>query len=368
MDRKKIVYIADFVPHYHVNLHKTLELKFNKNNHDYHLISIKNPPKEGRTGVLGKVIDKHFFYEKEYKIFVGPYRFYWQKNLLTILKDINPDVIIIPGHLGNVTAWVITRKYKNMVFSWMCGYEYVSSSVKTFLQKQNLKTYFHHFAYSTYAKKYITKHGIEDEKVTIMHNTIDQSLLKVVSKDEANKYIFDKHDVNDSQKVLLYVGTLLNEKNVNILVDAMQYLDESYTLFIIGDGPAKKGLEEEAEKSDNIIFTGNLIEDKHYYFTKADIFLMPGTGGLALNEALYYGNVLFSALGDGSAEDLVIEGYNGKRIDDLQGKELSLILDDMYKSNDIIEYKKNSQEIKEKFSFDAYTDIIVNTTKKISEC
>src|SRR5699024_8021625 len=46
-------------------------------------------------------------------------------------------------------------------------------------------------------------------------------------------------------------------------------------------------------------------------FRKADVFLLPGTGGLAVNEAMAYALPVISAPGDGTIYDLIDDGKNG---------------------------------------------------------
>lgn len=359
---QKIVYIARFIPHYHVPLWKELEKKFQKNGDTFSLVSVKTPPKEGRTGVDGKIIKNHYFYEKDKEQYIGSFCLYWQKGVLDILKEIKPDKIIMPGHVGNATSWIICKKY-DKVFTWQCGYEYHSSRIKDFLQKKYLNGFTHHLAYHTYAKKFTMNYNIPEEKITVIHNTIDQSQLKTASIEESRLFLKDTYAIPMDTNVLLYVGTILAEKNLDILISMMNFLDDSFQLIIVGDGPYKKELEKTLNK--NVTFTGNQLIDKHHFFIAADIFFMPGTGGLALNEAMFYGNVLFSALGDGSAEDLVIEDFNGKRIDKLDGKLLAESVKDIYKSDKINAYKKNAQSLKDKFSFNDFTETIINTVNRI---
>jgi glycosyltransferase involved in cell wall biosynthesis len=49
------------------------------------------------------------------------------------------------------------------------------------------------------------------------------------------------------------------------------------------------------------------------YFAEADLFVLPGTGGLAVQEAMSYGLPVIVAKGDGTQDDLVREG-NGWQI------------------------------------------------------
>jgi glycosyltransferase involved in cell wall biosynthesis len=49
------------------------------------------------------------------------------------------------------------------------------------------------------------------------------------------------------------------------------------------------------------------------YFAEADIFVLPGTGGLAIQEAMAHGLPVIVAKGDGTQDDLVRAG-NGWQI------------------------------------------------------
>jgi glycosyltransferase involved in cell wall biosynthesis len=49
------------------------------------------------------------------------------------------------------------------------------------------------------------------------------------------------------------------------------------------------------------------------YFLQADLFVLPGTGGLAVQEAMSHGLPVIVAKGDGTQDDLVREG-NGWQI------------------------------------------------------
>jgi glycosyltransferase involved in cell wall biosynthesis len=53
--------------------------------------------------------------------------------------------------------------------------------------------------------------------------------------------------------------------------------------------------------------------ETHPYFAAADLFVLPGTGGLAVQEAMSHGLPVIVAKGDGTQDDLVREG-NGWQI------------------------------------------------------
>ena len=84
---------------------------------------------------------------------------------------------------------------------------------------------------------------------------------------------------------------------------------------IAGDGPEKQRLESLAKE---IYPEAMFVGARHGaelkpYFTEADLFVLPGTGGLAVQEAMSYGLPVIVAEGDGTQDDLVRE-ENGWQI------------------------------------------------------
>jgi glycosyltransferase involved in cell wall biosynthesis len=81
-------------------------------------------------------------------------------------------------------------------------------------------------------------------------------------------------------------------------------------LLVIGDGPAHTQLE---EMSHVVYPRARFLGAKHgpdldAFFKKADLFVLPGTGGLAIQHAMSYGLPIIVAQGDGTQEDLVRPG------------------------------------------------------------
>ena len=56
---------------------------------------------------------------------------------------------------------------------------------------------------------------------------------------------------------------------------------------------------------------GEIIEGVDAYFALGDVFVMPGIGGLALNQAMALGKPVVATVSDGTHEDLVVSGENG---------------------------------------------------------
>jgi len=116
----------------------------------------------------------------------------------------------------------------------------------------------------------------------------------------------------DGPPKVLFVGRIQPRKRIDNLLRACASLPERLRplLWVVGDGPGRADLQELAEKIYPFAeFPGKKIgPELEEYFMKADVFVLPGTGGLAVQEAMAYGLPVIVAEGDGTQEDLVKSG------------------------------------------------------------
>ena len=119
---------------------------------------------------------------------------------------------------------------------------------------------------------------------------------------------------------VLYVGALERGKNVERLIDAFDRVAavrSDLHLLLVGDGPERRRLEDQARErglSRSVTFAGRVIEGVDEYFRAADLFVLPGLGGLAISEALAHGLPVICVQGDGCEVDLVRDGHTGYRV------------------------------------------------------
>jgi len=96
----------------------------------------------------------------------------------------------------------------------------------------------------------------------------------------------------------------------------------------VGDGPARPELEALAQNIYPLAeFTGPRYNaELEATFSEADLFVLPGTGGLAVQQAMSFGLPVVVAEGDGTQDDLV-RPENGWRIpaDDLGALKAALL-------------------------------------------
>lgn len=107
-------------------------------------------------------------------------------------------------------------------------------------------------------------------------------------------------------KHFLYVGQLVEKKNVNLLIDYFNDHPE-LTLTVIGDGVLKEQLK--ASANNNIVFLGSIENEKlPQYYKEADVFILPSKiepWGLVVEEALNNGTPVIVSNRVGCAQSLV---------------------------------------------------------------
>lgn len=119
------------------------------------------------------------------------------------------------------------------------------------------------------------------------------------------------------QPLVLFVGRLQERKRLDNLLQACAALpvETQPRLQIVGDGPARAELEQLARGVyPQAEFSGARYgSELEATFAAADLFVLPGTGGLAVQQAMSFGLPVIVAEGDGTQDDLVRPG-NGWRI------------------------------------------------------
>jgi glycosyltransferase involved in cell wall biosynthesis len=118
---------------------------------------------------------------------------------------------------------------------------------------------------------------------------------------------------------LLFVGRLQERKRIDTLLHACASLPEALQprLVIVGEGPARPALETLARSLyPRAEFHGARHgADLEHFFDEADLFVLPGTGGLAVQEAMAHALPVVMGQGDGTNDDLV-RAENGWQVPD----------------------------------------------------
>lgn len=131
-------------------------------------------------------------------------------------------------------------------------------------------------------------------------------------------------------KVLVFVGRVGKEKNIDFVVSQLKGLmerDRTLRMAVVGDGPHKKELEELVKNlglAGQVVFTGAVKpEQVHRYYKAADVFVNASeseTQGLTYIEALASGIPAVCKM-DECLKGVIEDGYNGYLFED--GQELA---------------------------------------------
>lgn len=268
--------------------------------------------REKESVKAGKLQVANYRFGKNVHLFGGPFYLCYQKGLLDWLADWNPDVLIMeanPRYLATPSAvrWMHTQGRK--VIGWGLGAP--PSNFPHFLQKWGEKqrgTFLSQFdaliAYSQRGAEEYAALGFPRGKIFVAHNSVaSRPTLKI------------ERSTFNAQPTIIFVGRLQTRKRVDWLVRACAEIESKPRLILVGDGPEREKLESLAKE---VYPAAEFVGAKHGaeltpYFAQADLFVLPGTGGLAVQEAMAHGLPVIVAKGDGTQDDLVRAG-NGWQI------------------------------------------------------
>ncbi|WP_143315767.1 glycosyltransferase family 4 protein [Clostridium sp. HBUAS56017] len=281
------------------------------------------------------------------------------------LKEIKPDVVI--GCEYNPTIllafiWCKIRKLKYI--SWSDGTlnsEKDINKVQFLLRKLICRNADSLVASSTATKMAQIKYGAKEEKIFISLLTVD-----------IDKYII-KRNFNKANEVprLIYVGSLIKRKGVDLLLDALSLVNHEFVLNVVGEGEEKYKLEAQARElgiMNKVKFLGYLQQnDLKKVYAESDIFILPTREdcfGLVIIEAMCAGlKVIVSKYADG-ANDLIVNGDNGLIIDPFNKTNFAISIESFIMDKKVDnELNKGLYKNIDKFNFKNVTDGFVRAIK-----
>lgn len=323
---KRVLFITDRVMHYQKETYKALEKQLQAQGIELWLLSGQDAYcTAGRVGIKESVVSNEAKFDlREYRF--GTYTFRRYFHVIPKIAEIKPDVVINAAHTGNWTHWKISGQKDRMGFklvSWLCGYEFHPGKLKSFLIDRFIPRYDYHLAYHSNARDYAMSHGARADQITVMHNTINEEQIATLSKSEARALVCAKHPEIGDRKIILFVGAVLAEKRIEVILGALHRLSRQDVVFVlVGDGDHLPAIRAACAGRRDVVLTGSIVEGVGPYFDAAEVYLLPGTGGLGINEAMAHSLPIISGFADGSADDLVVDEENGYRLRDGSEEEL----------------------------------------------
>ncbi|GMV47206.1 MAG: hypothetical protein AMXMBFR66_26040 [Pseudomonadota bacterium] len=248
--------------------------------------------------------------------------------------------------------------------AWQCGYEYNPGRIKRAALSRFVPLFDFHLCYHSNAKAYAIEHGAREDQTLVMHNTIDESKIVPMGREAARAELERRHPQLAGKRIVLYVGAVLEEKRLEQIFEALPLTGRDDLFFVlVGDGPHLAQLKARYAQRQDWLAAGRVVEGVGVYFDAADVFVLPGTGGLAINEAMAHRLPVISGYADGSADDLVQDGVTGYRLRSGEPAALAALIERVLSSPQEAARLGAAGEarIRGPLSFEAFTGRVVET-------
>jgi len=223
----------------------------------------------------------------------GPLYLCWQRDILEWIQSWDPQVLILeanPRYPSSRRALNWMHAQGRPVIGWGLG---VGKAVAGWT------LYLRHFdaliAYSTQGADAYRRAGYPAERIFTAPNAVTGPPPELRPR-----------KLSDPPRVL-FVGRLQERKRLDLLLQACRAQERELELWIVGEGPARAQLERIASREHpHTKFMGAQHGvELETTFRQADLFVLPGTGGLAVQQAMAYALPVIVAEADGSQRDLV---------------------------------------------------------------
>ncbi len=242
----------------------------------------------------------HFFHPAH------PFYLCWQLGLLRWLGTWQPQVLIVeanPRYLTTRLAVQWMQRRGGKVIGWGLGAPPLGGFIGRLRQAERAR-FFQSLdgiiAYSRRGAEQYRQAGLPAGRIFIALNAVARRPTDAPPP---------KPPVFEDRPRVLFVGRLQARKRIDLLLQACASLPANRQphLAIVGEGPERQTLEEQAAR---IYPLARFLGERrgaalNEAFDWADLFVLPGTGGLAAQQAMAHGLPLIVAEGDGTQEDLV---------------------------------------------------------------
>ena len=223
----------------------------------------------------------------------GPLYLCLQRDIMEWIGSWDPHALILeanPRYPHSRRALIWMRTQGRPVIGWGLGVGRVKAGWKSYLRRFDAL-----IAYSSHGAEEYRRAGFPAERVYTAPNATTGPLPELQPR------------MKSDAPMVLFVGRLQERKRVDLLLKACSAQKLRPELRIVGEGPARVGLERTAAREyPRAEFTGALYgEELEGVFRQADLFVLPGTGGLAVQQAMAHALPVIVAEADGSQRDLV---------------------------------------------------------------
>lgn len=299
---KKLLLVSNKVYHYRIPIYNHFAKSFLDDNVEFILLT-NEIQKENPNKISFNHLEERFSLT-EY---------------INIISKMKPDAVIFYMHLKDYILWplMIYLKIKNIPFiKWGHGINLLDKENEF---KKLLFNSIHYLSkaiilYSPNEKKFIPERF--HEKVYIAYNTLNFTHLPNITetKDELKKKYELKYN-----KIVLFVGRILENKKLDILLDIFSEMDDQMNGLVIVGPNIKNDQLERIKYHSNIQYLGEIYDhyDINSIFKMSDVFCIPGKNGLGINQAMIWGLPVVTMQGIHAPEIYYLKNdFNGFLVND----------------------------------------------------
>lgn len=294
-------------------------------NFNFKLINATIP--RGKVKIDGDAKNKSFL--------VKTYFFFWRDIYVIFpflffnLVRISPKIIVTEGGantINNLQVFLYCILFRRKYIIWDLGKGHADFG-QALLRRIYMKVYvflleraLYIYGYNSQSKDYFMSLGINESKLVILNNTIDTRKIKMSRSDFIPHYPEEFTDhINKGYTFLIFVGALVRSKNIEDCAELMRILGDKYFLIIVGDGNPEYRTElAKTFEGTNHSFVGYKKNEQLLpYYELSSFSLLPGLGGLSINQSMAFGVPVLCKSADGAERDLIINDFTGYIYKDL---------------------------------------------------
>jgi len=211
-------------------------------------------------------------------------------------------------------------------------------------------------------RNYWLRYGAKPQQIFSARYAVDNDYLRR----EADQYRSTREQIRSENGwrypyLLLYVGRLSWEKGADVLVESVRRISPmrpDIGLLVVGDGPERESLKEQARHLPQVFFLGFQDWDQlPRFYAAADLFVLPSRRepwGLVVNEAMASGLPVLATRRVGAVQDLVLEGQTGFVVPENDADALASAIDRACQSTDRLRTMgEEAQKLIEPWNYEA---------------
>lgn len=236
----------------------------------------------------------------------SPYYLCWQPGITRWLEIARPQVLVVEANPRTLSTRLAVRwmhAHSRPVLGWGLGAPPLQGAmvrVRQWERQSFLQSLDGWIAYSQRGADQYRALGLNPQRIFVAGNAVARRPQKPARRNPP---------LPPAKPLVLFVGRLQRRKRIDLLLQACALLpgDLQPRLWIVGDGPDRAEMEAQARVFyPQAEFLGaRRGADLEACFAKADLFVLPGTGGLAVQQAMTHALPVIVARGDGTQDDLV---------------------------------------------------------------